>query len=44
VSDEFAGWPDVLATLSRREALTAAQAEATMRVVFAGEATARIDP
>ena len=39
MSDEFAGWPDVLATLSRREALTAAQAEATMRVVFAGEAT-----
>jgi anthranilate phosphoribosyltransferase len=40
VSDaEFAGWPDVLATLSRREPLTAAQAEATMRVVFAGEAT-----
>ncbi|HEX4174738.1 MAG TPA: anthranilate phosphoribosyltransferase [Acidimicrobiales bacterium] len=36
---EFAGWPDVLATLSRREALTAAQAEATMRVVFAGDAT-----
>ncbi|HEY6471784.1 MAG TPA: anthranilate phosphoribosyltransferase, partial [Acidimicrobiales bacterium] len=31
--------PAVLATLSRREALTAAQAEATMRVVFAGEAT-----
>lgn len=36
---EFAGWPDVLVTLSRRDPLTAAQAEATMRVVFAGEAT-----
>lgn len=36
---EFGGWPDVLATLSRRESLSAAQAEATMRVVFAGDAT-----
>jgi anthranilate phosphoribosyltransferase len=32
-------WPDVLATLARRESLTTEQAEETMRVVFAGEAT-----
>ena len=32
-------WPDVLATLSRRESLTTGQAEETLRVVLAGEAT-----
>ena len=32
-------WPDVLATLSRRESLTTEQAEDTLRVVLAGEAT-----
>jgi len=32
-------WPDVLATLSRRESLTTEQAEETLRVVLAGEAT-----
>ena len=32
-------WPDVLARLSRRESLTAAEAEATLGVVLAGEAT-----
>ncbi|HEY6471532.1 MAG TPA: hypothetical protein VIY26_01485, partial [Acidimicrobiales bacterium] len=37
--EEFAGWPTVLATLSAREALSGGQAEATMRVIFNGEAT-----
>ncbi len=32
-------WPDVLATLSRRESLGAAGAEETLRVVLAGEAS-----
>ena len=32
-------WPEVLARLSRRESLTAAEAEATLGVVLAGEAT-----
>ncbi len=32
-------WPEVLARLSRREPLTEAEAEETMGVVFAGEAT-----
>jgi anthranilate phosphoribosyltransferase len=32
-------WPEILATLSRRESLTAAQAEATLGVVLAGDAT-----
>ena len=32
-------WPDVLAALSRRESLTTEQAEDTLRVVLAGEAT-----
>jgi anthranilate phosphoribosyltransferase len=32
-------WPDVLARLSRREALTATEAEETLGVVLAGEAT-----
>ena len=36
---EFAGWPSVLATLSARETLSGSQAEATMRVIFNGEAT-----
>ena len=37
--EEFAGWPSVLATLSARKALSGGQAEATMRVIFNGEAT-----
>jgi anthranilate phosphoribosyltransferase len=32
-------WPDVLARLSRRESLTAAEAEETLSVVLAGDAT-----
>jgi anthranilate phosphoribosyltransferase len=32
-------WPEVLARLSRRESLTAAEAEATLGVVLAGDAT-----
>ena len=32
-------WPEVLARLSRRESLTAAEAEETLAVVLAGEAT-----
>ncbi len=32
-------WPDVLSRLTRRESLTAAEAEATMGVVLAGDAT-----
>ena len=32
-------WPEVLARLSRREALTATEAEETLGVVLAGEAT-----
>jgi anthranilate phosphoribosyltransferase len=32
-------WPDVLARLSRREALSADEAEETLRVVLAGDAT-----
>ena len=32
-------WPDVLVALSRRESLTTEQAEDTLRVVLAGEAT-----
>ena len=32
-------WPDVLARLSRRESLTAAEAEQTLSVVLAGDAT-----
>jgi anthranilate phosphoribosyltransferase len=32
-------WPDVLATLSRRESLTTEQAEETLRAILAGEAT-----
>src|ERR1700756_346221 len=39
MSEEFVGWPEILATLPHRTPLSAAQAEATMRVVFAGEAT-----
>jgi anthranilate phosphoribosyltransferase len=32
-------WPDILSRLSRRESLTAAEAEATLGVVLAGDAT-----
>ena len=32
-------WPEVLARLSRRESLTAAEAEETLQIVLAGEAT-----
>src|ERR1700756_171910 len=39
MSEEFVGWPEILATLPHRTPLSAAQAEATMRVVFAGDAT-----